>query len=64
MTTHKDNCTYQDAYGGAGMGAGPEESTAVGDDVGPDVFADPVRFLAGLGITARVVADTSLPVAA
>jgi predicted transcriptional regulator len=64
MTTHIDNDTYQDTYGDAAMGIGPKESTAVGEDDAPDVFADPVRFLAGLGIMARVVADTSLPAAA
>lgn len=53
MSTHKDNDTHRDTHGGADIGVGPE-----------DVFADPVRFLAGLGITAEVVAETSLPAAA
>ncbi|MGB8361870.1 MAG: hypothetical protein WCE80_10780 [Acidimicrobiia bacterium] len=64
MTTHKDNDTCEGTYEDAGMSTGAEDSTAVREDVAPDVFADPVRFLAGLGITARVVADTSLPAAA
>jgi hypothetical protein len=64
MTTHIDNDIYRDTYGDAGMGTGSEESTAVNENDAPEVFADPVRFLAGLGIDARVVADTSLPVAA
>ena len=57
MTTHRDDNTHNDTHRGtqrhAGIGTG-----AV------DVFADPVRFLADLGITAEVVAETSLPAAA
>ena len=34
------------------------------DQTGIEVFADPVGYLASLGISAEVVADTTLPVAA
>lgn len=53
MTNHRDNNTRNETHRDAGIGTGAD-----------DVFTDPVRFLAGLGITAELVAETSLPAAA